>query len=176
MPLGANKIRPVYTLLDYRGFAFNLEDSTTRLVCADWLEDSQEDSEYQDYADYLRQDPLVPEQLAECSTREPLTTETIFKPARDIDYGWQEAFGYGGDTGASCVLFQCAEYKDTLPTSTPPNLIEDVPNYPIRADIVKRVIKSKEGENDGDEWLIVGELWDGRFFSLRAWCDYTGWD
>ncbi len=33
-----------------------------------------------------------------------------------------------------------------------------------------------EGENDGPDWLIGGQLRDGRWFFLAAGCDYTGWD
>lgn len=33
-----------------------------------------------------------------------------------------------------------------------------------------------EGENDGPDWIAYGRLDDGRFFSIRAGCDYTGWD
>lgn len=34
----------------------------------------------------------------------------------------------------------------------------------------------EDGENDGEEWLCVGRLKDGRWFILSAGCDYTGWD
>jgi hypothetical protein len=43
------------------------------------------------------------------------------------------------------------------------------------ADVVS-IHGMSEGENDGDEWVICGELRDGRHFVLRANCDYTGWD
>lgn len=36
--------------------------------------------------------------------------------------------------------------------------------------------RMEEGYNDGDPWLAVGTLKDGRYFFLSAWCDYTGWD
>ena len=32
-----------------------------------------------------------------------------------------------------------------------------------------------DGENDEEDWVLVGKLRDGRWFSLRAGCDYTGW-
>lgn len=32
------------------------------------------------------------------------------------------------------------------------------------------------GEHDGPEWIAYGKLKDGRFFSIAAGCDYTGWD
>ena len=40
---------------------------------------------------------------------------------------------------------------------------------------VEEIFHLEEGENDGPDWLLVGKLHDGRFFSLRAGCDYTGW-
>jgi hypothetical protein len=41
---------------------------------------------------------------------------------------------------------------------------------------VAEILGSANGENDGDDWIAVGRLKDGRFFAVRAWCDYTGWD
>lgn len=43
-------------------------------------------------------------------------------------------------------------------------------------DDVAEVLHQDEGYNDGDPWIMVGRLKDGRFFFLSAWCDYTGWD
>jgi len=43
-------------------------------------------------------------------------------------------------------------------------------------DDIKTIIKSDEGYNDGDSWVIVVELNSGNFGYLTAWCDYTGWD
>ncbi len=41
---------------------------------------------------------------------------------------------------------------------------------------VKRVIATSDGENDGESWLGLFEMNDGRFLSVSAFCDYTGWD
>lgn len=38
------------------------------------------------------------------------------------------------------------------------------------------VLNAVEGENDGDDWIIWGLLKNGKFFYLKAGCDYTGWD
>ncbi len=38
------------------------------------------------------------------------------------------------------------------------------------------ILGISEGENDGPDWLLFGQLKDGRFFFLSAGCDYTGWD
>lgn len=43
-------------------------------------------------------------------------------------------------------------------------------------DDVKNIIALDEGENDGESWVIVVELNDGKFGYVDAWCDYTGWD
>ncbi len=43
-------------------------------------------------------------------------------------------------------------------------------------DEIKRVVAADEGENDGNSWVLVVELNDGRFGYVDAWCDYTGWD
>jgi hypothetical protein len=44
------------------------------------------------------------------------------------------------------------------------------------ADDVVQIHGACEGENDGDDWIIWGRLRSGAWFSLKAWCDYTGWD
>lgn len=69
------------------------------------------------------------------------------------NYDWIEAFKYAADirTATTCSA------------------------EPFTIDDVKKVIKAVEGENDGDSWIMIGQLKDGRFFFLDAWCDYTGW-
>lgn len=46
----------------------------------------------------------------------------------------------------------------------------------FQVDDIVRVIHAVNGENDGDHWVGVFELADGRFAFIEAWCDYTGWD
>lgn len=43
-------------------------------------------------------------------------------------------------------------------------------------DDVAEVLASDDGQNDGDSWICVVRLKDGRFGFLSAGCDYTGWD
>jgi hypothetical protein len=43
------------------------------------------------------------------------------------------------------------------------------------SDIAK-VHGASEGENDGDDWIIWGQLVNGVWFYLKAGCDNTGWD
>jgi hypothetical protein len=42
-------------------------------------------------------------------------------------------------------------------------------------DDVSEIIALADGENDGDNWLIVVKLKDGRVGFVSAGCDYTGW-
>ncbi len=54
---------------------------------------------------------------------------------------------------------------------------EEALNYAdFSLDEIKNIIALDEGYNDGDSWLLVVELDDGKFGYLSAWCDYTGWD
>jgi hypothetical protein len=41
---------------------------------------------------------------------------------------------------------------------------------------VVEVISAALGENDGESWVCVVRLDDGRYGFLEAGCDYTGWD
>ena len=46
---------------------------------------------------------------------------------------------------------------------------------PSREDVVE-IIAAVNGENDGDDWVGVFKLKDGRFLLAYGGCDYTGWD
>lgn len=46
------------------------------------------------------------------------------------------------------------------------------PIYPWN---VKRVHALENGQGDGDDWIGVFELFDGRFTVLRGGCDFSGW-
>jgi len=41
---------------------------------------------------------------------------------------------------------------------------------------VKGVVVAVEGEADGPEWIAVLQLTDNGYMTLKAGCDYTGWD
>lgn len=41
---------------------------------------------------------------------------------------------------------------------------------------IQSVIEHDAGENDGQSWVAVLRLNDGRYCVIDAWCDYTGWD
>jgi uncharacterized protein (TIGR02996 family) len=72
------------------------------------------------------------------------------------DYDWGEAFEYARE-----------------PSATPPD--NPTPAGGFRREDVRQILHRRDGENDTEDWVVVGELWDGRFFVLRAHCDYTGW-
>lgn len=46
-------------------------------------------------------------------------------------------------------------------------------NY--RRSDVAEVLAISNGENDGPDWVGVFRMRDGRFLTVRAGCDYTGW-
>lgn len=77
-------------------------------------------------------------------------------PEKIRGYDWYQAFAYADDPVAVTGAHVSTASFD-------------------RAD-VKEVIATSEGEHDGANWVGVFELRDGRFASLSAGCDYTGWD
>ncbi len=107
-------------------------------------------------ADWLEEQARS-EEAAACRDNLPVSAELA-------DYDWAEAFGYAGepDTNGS----------PNISTAKPG---ENVSIAPFGRRHVRRVHVKSEGEYDGYSWLCVGELWDGRFFALKAGCDYTGW-
>ena len=76
-------------------------------------------------------------------------------PEELSDWDWSSAFEY-----ASQPLK--AGTSEVAPGFTP----EDV----------RYVLSAEPGQNDEASWVALVALWDGRFGSLDAWCDYTGWD
>lgn len=78
-------------------------------------------------------------------------------------YDWAEVFGEG--TGGNCTPI--------------------IPDIPLGSNVnpatfcrndVAAILGQEEGENDGPDWIVYGQLTDGRFFLARGGCDYTGWD
>ncbi len=86
------------------------------------------------------------------------------------EYDWREVFAYAGD--------------GTVDDLGPPSgfgsvsacLGSEVATGPVLRAEVARIIAASEGENDGNNWLIVTQQNDGRFAFVSAGCDYTGWD
>ena len=92
------------------------------------------------------------------------------------DSDWEQAFKYAGED-SGCDFWP----EDPLPcevNGTPIHVMfgtSEVSTAAFTREDVVRIIAMEEGENEGESWAIVGELRDGRFFSLTASCDYTGW-
>jgi len=84
-------------------------------------------------------------------------------PKEIDDYDWQQIFE-GSDNDAPYTRG---------PTHVRTKKIVDV--HYTRADVV-RVIATSDGEADEREWVGLFEMRDGKFVSVRAGCDYTGWD
>jgi len=78
---------------------------------------------------------------------------------------WKEAFKYGSPR--VCESGHIHGPREAGPGSSL--------SSPFQREDVNKVIAISEGENDGDSWLGVFRLHYGRFVSLRAWGDYTGW-
>lgn len=77
---------------------------------------------------------------------------------------WAEVFGEG--TGGNC--------NPIVPQPAPPGTKASLATF-CRED-VESVIAMQEGENDGPDWIVYGQLKDRRYFAARGGCDYTGWD
>ena len=43
-------------------------------------------------------------------------------------------------------------------------------------DQIETIFHAAEGERDGDDWVCLVQLKDGRVCKMFAGCDYTGWD
>jgi hypothetical protein len=69
---------------------------------------------------------------------------------------WEEAFKYA-----------------VTPEEAAPGMAISIEGF-TREDVAE-IVAIVDGENDGDDWLGVFRLADGRFAALRAGCDYTGW-
>lgn len=147
------------------------EDDAPRLVFADWLDDNLQP----EWAELLRLQvesrrinrrtakerwAVVETRCKELRTKLPLLA-AVLDPD---DYDWKEAFAYAGDEGHGGA---------TVKRAAP---MLDVDESPFRRRDVCEVIAVRVGQNDGDNWVCVGRLYDGRWFALDAGCDYTGWD
>jgi len=80
------------------------------------------------------------------------------------NYDWAEVFGEG--SGGNCTPIN--------PQPQPPD--SDVSRATFGREDVAAIIAMEDGEKDEKDWIIYGILKDGRYFSARGGCDYTGWD
>lgn len=81
-----------------------------------------------------------------------------------VGYDWDQAFAAAGIE------------EGHISADIRPAREASVPLTPFERRDIKTLVGYAEGENDGPNWLALGELWDGRWFFLSAGCDYTGWD
>lgn len=79
------------------------------------------------------------------------------------NYDFAEVFGEG--RGGNCT---------PITPNTPPNYSGDKATF-SRED-VEEICGIQDGENDERDWIVWGRLKDGRWFTARGGCDYTGWD
>ena len=89
----------------------------------------------------------------------PDPVREITREALPDDDDWPYAFGEIRAAGLSDDI-ESPDGTDTSPVST--------------KDVVE-VIAASNGENDGDSWVGVFRLVDGRYLAVSASCDYTGW-
>lgn len=145
-------------LRDFLKSISNTEDlQTSILIFADWLEDQSDKREskvrgWADKGDDAR--AYIIEEFPEAL------------PDKLAGYDWHQAFCYAGKE----IGYNTGKPERALPNDS------DLSVDPFGRIDVKRVIAFDEGVHDEIDWLIVGELFDGRFFCLSASCDYTGWD
>lgn len=90
----------------------------------------------------------------------------VLIPPELAGYDWTHTFAYAGEPNAGDGSADISKAADHLP---------DVSLAPFSRWEVKRVVAMQDGDNDGPDWVCVGELKDGRFFCVNAGCDYTGW-
>lgn len=53
---------------------------------------------------------------------------------------------------------------------------QELMEYGPPAEDVAEVMRTHDGENDYENWLVVLRMKDGRWCFVTAGCDYTGWD
>jgi hypothetical protein len=85
-------------------------------------------------------------------------------PSCVSDRDWAQAFGYAGEPDQH----GSANVRAVIGAA--------VPVTPFARRDVAYVVAKREGENDGVNWVCFGRLYDSRWFTLSAGCDYTGWD
>ena len=76
---------------------------------------------------------------------------------KELDYyDWEEVFKYASPEKADAER-------------------SNVDLSPFDRERVSRILGLSWGFNDGDDWICLGQLSDGRYFFIAAGCGYTGW-
>jgi hypothetical protein len=83
------------------------------------------------------------------------------------NFDWQCAFEFAGER---------TEYQFGVANIRAAHPMSKVPLDPFSREDVEGIAHIAEGENDEKNWILVGLLKDGRWFTLDAGCCYTGWD
>ena len=111
----------------------------------------------------------IEELKARCERAAALDMRTAYDPTTVpvtlTSFFWCEAFVCGGVDSTSVN----ADVR-TIITAT----IGDVPEPFGRTDVAF-VAASADGENGGPNWVCVGRLIRGDWFTVSAGCGYTGW-
>lgn len=104
--------------------------------------------------------------------------------SRIDNYDWQEAFGFGNggrtykDRGDGSEDYHVPLHYNThnsgVPVPAKPK--DDVPLDPVFREDVIRIHAIVDGIGDEQDWIGLFKLKDGRFATVVAGCDYTGWD
>jgi hypothetical protein len=84
------------------------------------------------------------------------------------NYDWAKAFEYAGEVADDGYTDGSANVAAVIGS--------DAPATPFTREDVDAIIEIADGENDSTPWVGVFHLKDGRYASLNAGCDYTGWD
>jgi hypothetical protein len=92
-----------------------------------------------------------------------MTTLEITLPELLVDRNWAQVFADENDGNV-----------DKSTQVIPPGANVD-PTPPSRTDVAE-IIAAVNGENDGDDWVGLFLLKDGRYLIAEGGCDYTGWD
>ena len=67
------------------------------------------------------------------------------------------------------------KYANSPVRVAPPGMHSDVSEASFDREDVSFIVAMADGFNDGDPWVGLFKLKDGRWASIRASCDYTGW-
>lgn len=86
-----------------------------------------------------------------------------------MNYDWMQVWNIDGDADSNSNLFGILN-----PEGVPPGSNVDIDE--LKFNDIDKLISSIEGERDNQDWVCVVKMKDGRFASVRAGCDYTGWD
>jgi hypothetical protein len=85
------------------------------------------------------------------------------------DSDWKEVFKYGKPHPCD----ECgSEHQHPGPESI---ICSTIDCTKFDREDVDSIVAMVNGENDGADWVGVFKLKDGRYASIRAGCDYTGW-